>query len=90
MRYLLMLLAVVFVPAERHLQDPHKNDLERFHGVWVLTHADLETPQLANAMLNNQVIITGNEYKPLFRSTALPSSCGRFGSFPTPIRKGSI
>ncbi len=63
MRYLIMLLLLAFVPAERHLRDPLKDDIERLQGAWVLVGVEREQPITPDKMLNNQVLITGDEYK---------------------------
>lgn len=63
MRILFTLLAIAFVPAERHFQDAGKTDLERLQGSWLLVHIEREHPITPDKMLNNQIQIRGNEYK---------------------------
>lgn len=63
MRSFMMLFVLAFVPAERHLQDPVKNDMDRLQGAWVLTDVQREQPMTPDKMLNNQVLIAGDEYK---------------------------
>ena len=63
MRMLITLLAVVFVPAERHFQDPVKNDLDQLQGAWILVQSETQNPIVPDPKLNNRVLITGDEYK---------------------------
>ena len=62
MQYLIPLI-FAFVPAERHLQDTAKTDLEQMQGVWLLIEAQRDPPALQEKMLNTIAVITGDEYK---------------------------
>ena len=63
MRLLVTLLAVAFVPAERHFQDPAKNDLDQLQGAWILVQSESQNPIVPDPKLNNRVLIIGDQYK---------------------------